>query len=60
MAELSAVADPGFGHLLGHVFGYGKAVSMSAYHVGTMSLYVDVFAFYLSLAIFFFCSTYLV
>lgn len=35
MAELSAAADPGSGHLLGHVPGDGQAVSVAAHHVGS-------------------------
>lgn len=39
MADLSAIADSGSGHLLGHVLGNGQAVSMADYHVSTMRVY---------------------
>lgn len=35
MADLSAAAHPGSGHLLGHVLGDGQAFSMAAHHVGS-------------------------
>lgn len=47
MADLSAVADSGSGHMLGHVLGNGQAVSMANCHVSSMSVYVEVFSFYL-------------
>lgn len=40
MAHLSAAADPGSGHLLGHVLGDGQAASVAPYHVGTSSVCV--------------------
>lgn len=40
MADLSAAADPGSGHLLGPVLGDGQAESMAPYHVGTLSVYL--------------------
>lgn len=40
MADLSAGADPGSGHLLGPVPGDGQAASMAPYHVGTLSVYL--------------------
>ena len=52
MADLSAAADPGSGHLLGHVLGDGQAVSMAAHHVSIPSVYVEVFAFHLVLRLF--------
>lgn len=47
MADLSSAADHGSGHLLGHVLGDGQAVSLAAYHVGALSVYMVVFAFHL-------------
>ncbi len=43
MADLSAAAHPGPGHLLGDVPGDRQAASMAAYHVGTPSVHVEVF-----------------
>lgn len=42
MADISAAADPGSGHLLGHVLGDGQAVPMAAHHVGTPSVNVYI------------------
>lgn len=42
MANISAAADPGSGHLLGHVLGDGQAVPMAAHHVGTPSVNVYI------------------
>lgn len=49
MAELSAAADPGSGHLLGHVPGDGQAVSVAAHHVGSPRVNSQVFAFHVQL-----------
>ncbi len=45
MADLSSAADHGSGHLLGHVLGDGQAVPMAAYHVGALSVYMEVLLF---------------
>lgn len=44
MADLFAATDPGSGYLLGHVLGYGQAFSVSADHVGTLTVSVKVFS----------------
>lgn len=42
MADISAAAHPGPGHLLGHVLRDGQTFSMAAYHVCILNVYVDV------------------
>lgn len=45
MADLFAATDPGSGYLLGHVLGYGQAFSVSADHVGTLTVSVNCTSF---------------
>ena len=47
MADLSADADFGSNHLLGHVLGNRQTISMANYHVSIMSVYVEVFSSHL-------------
>lgn len=42
MADMSAAAHPGPGHLLGHVLRDGQTFSMAAYRVCILNVYVEV------------------
>lgn len=44
MADLSADADFGSNHLLGHVLGNRQTISMADYHVSIMSVHMEVFS----------------